>query len=685
MTKLTYIDYSIIGAYLGGMVVLGAMFSRRQKSLSEYFHAGGKIPWWAAGISILATGLSPISYLAGPGWIFEKDSRYSIVMTLLGFPAVIAAIYLWVPLWSRLRVMSIYEYLERRFDPGIRTFGAVMFFVGLTFWLGTALVTSAMGFETVSGFPGRLCLVIIVVLGTAYTVLGGMRAVIWTDVVQYVIFMVGYGAIFLVLLSMFDWQPMEIYRVASTKISETGYPHTKLISFELDPNVEATIWVLLFSRLFTTLHYGADQMAVQRMHSTGSPRNMAKAMLGGHVCVLFFSLLSLPAAWGFVAYYHLHPEEAAQIAHTDQVLPQFVIKHLPVILRSLIMAGVLAALMSSFDSAINSMSNIAISDFYRRYVKRDAQEHELVVLAKAMTVFFALLLMTFALFQYDLEGDTAGEKLGKLGNVIAAPVLSFFLLGLLTKRANTGGALIGAVAGVGFAVVFNGIPGVIEKRLDWINWMWVGGLATVFNLLVGYLASFLFPPPAKEDLAGLTVYDRASSQRRPRSRRKRLVLIIAAVIALACGGGFAVYWHIMGAHDRFYTLLRMDWIYRGCLEYADTRNGKYPDDLATLYHRQGGEPASFFSLMTDKQLPADFNAWPRDQRAQWLNANSSYVLLPNGDDIQPGQIIIFQKLESNHPKIAIMFKGRWPTWVKINEARELISEQTGISLDQWSD
>ena len=509
MTKLTYIDYSIIGAYLVGMVVLGAVFTRRQKTLSEYFHAGGKIPWWAAGISILATALSPISYLAGPGWIYEKDSRYSIVGTLVGFLMVIGAAYLWVPLWSRLRVFSIYEYLERRYSPGVRTFGALVFLLGAMFWIGTALGTAAQAFEQVTGFPGPWCLIIIVVLGTAYTVMGGMRAVIWTDVAQFVIFILGYGAIFIVMLYIFDWNPFEIYRVASTKISpETGYPHTKLISFEMSLAVEATIWAIVFGRMMEVLSYGTSQMAVQRMHSTGSPRNMVKAMLGGHFCVLIFVLLSLPASWGFVAYYHLHPEEAWKIGHTDEVLPRFVIDHLPIILRSLIMAGVLAALMSSFDSAINSMSNIAISDLYRRYFKKHASEHDLVVLAKLLTVVFGLVLLDYAMYQYDPAGDTAGEKLGKLNAVITAPVVSFFLLGLLSRRTNTAGALIGALGGVKFALYCNGFPGFIEPQVRYINWMWIGGLATLLNLALGYLASFLFRPPAKEDIAGLTIYDR---------------------------------------------------------------------------------------------------------------------------------------------------------------------------------
>jgi len=149
------------------------------------------------------------------------------------------AAVIWVPVWARLRLLSVYEYLELRFHGSIRAFGALLFILTSVFWIGTALVTAALGFETVTGVDGRLCLVIMAVLGTAYTALGGIRAVIWTDVAQFIVFILGYVAILVALLREFQWQPMEIYRIASETVSETtGYSHTKLMSFELDLTVK---------------------------------------------------------------------------------------------------------------------------------------------------------------------------------------------------------------------------------------------------------------------------------------------------------------------------------------------------------------------------------------------------------------------------------------------------------------
>ncbi len=577
MGKFSIFDYLVIGIYLASMVVMGVLFSGRQKSLKEYFHAGGNLPWWAVGISLIATHLSPISYLALPGWIFERDTRSSITGGLIEFLMVLPTAALWIPIWARLRVLSIYEYLERRFHPAVRSIGAILFIVYTVFWLSTALVAASKGFESVSGFDGRLCLLVIGLLGAFYTVLGGMRAVIWTDVVQYVVFVGGYLMIAIVLLSTFD--PMEIWTLASNQISErTGHPHTKLISHEWSMAVEGTIWVLLSGSLVRALAFGTNQITVQRLHATRDRRTMFKALLANAVTGYGFVLFTVPVAWGFVAYYSQHPELKREITHPDMVLPHFVLLNLPLIMRSLVMGGVLAALMSTFDSALNSMSNVTNNDFYRRYLEPDRSEGHYVRVAKLLTLGFGLVLLGFALSQYDQQRGTAGEHFTRLTSLVSAPIGAFFVLGILSRRVNTPGVLCGAVAAIALSLGFNGLPpmvqpvlnkttlftvesgvgddldkGVIsgrlartfrshgivvrsdaavlarEERRRWqirngelfyfldreggvvtvahepISWMWIPVLSMVLNLLVGYLASFLFTRPPPERLAGLTL------------------------------------------------------------------------------------------------------------------------------------------------------------------------------------
>ena len=217
MAELGTWDYIIIVGYMAGVVGLGLLFSGRQKSTREYFLAGCNVPWWAVSISMYATALSPITFLGATGWIFTKDTR-GMVGSMWGLPLVILQILLWVPLLSRLRMQSIFTYLEQRFHPAVRTVAAVMFLIQMVFWIGSGTVAAARAFEAATGIDPRFCLLALIVLGTLYTMLGGSRAVIWTDVVQYTVFLFAFIAIGGLLLHQYDWQPWRIYNVASSVI-----------------------------------------------------------------------------------------------------------------------------------------------------------------------------------------------------------------------------------------------------------------------------------------------------------------------------------------------------------------------------------------------------------------------------------------------------------------------------------
>ena len=528
MAKLTAPDYVIIAAYLTGVVVMGLYFSRRQKSLNEYFLASGNMPWWAVAVSLHATLLSPVTFLGMAGWIYAKDSRSSFGNMLLIMPVMYFSAVLWVPIWNRLRVLSIYEYLEKRYHPTVRSFAAALFPVGILFWVGNGLVTaskafSMVAFSNVSDVQVYTCLVAIMILGTTYTVLGGARAVVWTDVIQAAVFFVAYAASLLMLLAHFGWEPARIYEIASSiSAKDWGYSHATLISTELSLAIEATIWVIIFTRILEIVTFGTNQTFVQRLLATGSHRNMMKAMLGKGGVDMIFLILGIATAWGLVAYYHENAEAAASVGHKDNVLAVFVVAQMPVVLRGVIMAGLFAALMSTFDSAINSISSVTINDFYRRYCKRDGSEHHYVAVSRIITIGFGFVLLAYAMWQYKHSANTVNQRLGELNNLVVAPLLCFFVLGIFSRRANTLGVLIGGFVGIIFALLFQGFPGWFEPPIfkgvsGWfeaplkdvkINWMWIGGMATLVGLASGYAASLLFAPPPKDKTEGLTVWRR---------------------------------------------------------------------------------------------------------------------------------------------------------------------------------
>ena len=511
MSQLSFWDYSVMGVYMIGVFVLGLVFSGRQKSLKEYFLASGNMPWWAVSISLYATMLSPLSFLGICGWVFMKDSRWAVGPAVIGVGSMILAAVIWIPLWGRLQMMSIYEYLENRFHRGLRAFGAAMFPIAMLFWIGNGLVAAAMAFKAVTGVPLAHCVIGIVVLGTVYTMLGGSRAVIWTDVAQAAVFFFAFVVIGVLLLQYFDWQPTKIYNIASSVISEdTGYPKTQMFSAEFELAAEATIWAIIFTNIVSALMFGSQQVQVQRLLASGSKRNMYKSLLGFAGVNVLFVGLAVTAAWGFVAYYEQNTVAKAMIDHPDQVMPTYVVDNVPFLVRGLIMAGLLAAMMSTFDSALNSMSSITVNDFYRRYLVRQRSEIHYVTSSRAITFFWGAVVLAFALWQLQHKDSPVLERVGKLNLLVLSPVGTFFVLGIFTKRCNTLGVLIGGLAAVATAMAFSGFPGLMDPWVDpadfAINWIWLNGLCSAVGFLVGYLASLLFRSPAADKLKGLTMW-----------------------------------------------------------------------------------------------------------------------------------------------------------------------------------
>ena len=511
---LTIWDWGIIALYLSAVVALGLLFARRQTSLEEYFLARKNIPWWVVSISTYATEMSAISFLGTAGWIFRKDSRAIIVPALLLLFVMPLSALVWVPIWSRLRMLSIYEYLERRYHQAVRTFAATIFPIQTIFWIGNALLATAMAVNVATGFDVTVILVTMIALGTLYTVAGGARAVIWTDLLQFAVFMVGYLVILGLLLHEYDWRPWRIYEVASSVISEeTKYPHTKILSLEFSLAMEATVWNLLLNQILSVISYGSNQLAMQRLMAADTRRSMFKAVLGqGGVTILVVSVTTF-TAWGFVAFYHDNPAAREGMTHDDQVLAHYMINFVPPYLfRAVMLAALLASMMSTFDSALNSMASVSINDFYRRYFARDRSAPHYLKVSRHVTLGWGVLILLFALWQSGHAESVVSQRVPQLLALTAAPFPIFFALGIFAKRVNTVGALTGGVISVVFALVFNGFPGLFEPLVKGINWMWIASLATIVGIVVGYLTSLLFPAPSREALRGLTLFQGGSDR-----------------------------------------------------------------------------------------------------------------------------------------------------------------------------
>jgi SSS family solute:Na+ symporter len=259
--------------------------------------------------------------------------------------------------------------------------------------------------------------------------------------------------------------------------------------------------------VFNSLSLGANQMMIQRVLATDGKRRMMTALFVNQLISTIVMIFIAMVAWGLVAFCSVNSAAASRIEHTDKLVAWYIVHYVPAGAKGLILAGLLGAMMSTFDSVLNSLSTVTLNDFYERYLFKRRSDHHYVNAAKIFTVVWGLIILLFSLWQAQRSDKTVIERLGRVNVLLASPVFCFFILGLFSKRVNTAGALIGGFMGIVSAVVISGFPGIIEKPFDInVNWMWVGAFATAISFVSGYFSSFLFAKPKASNLTGLTIY-----------------------------------------------------------------------------------------------------------------------------------------------------------------------------------
>ena len=494
----TTTDYLVVVVYLLIVVVAGSWVGRGQKSVGEYFLAGRSMPWMVVSLSIVSTELSAISYTGVPAWIWAKDLKYTMGIFLL--PLVLLFILVtFISIFHRLQVFTTYEYLEHRFHPIARSVTSVLFLGQRGVWLATAIYAPSLALSTVSGFSMLGCILTLGALATLYTVLGGMKAVIWTDFVQFIVLAGGLVFMIVFLLSSLQWDASGVWqRAGELTGSVSGTPHTTLVDWSFDLGAEATVWSILFFLFFYNVGtLGTDQVIVQRYLTVDTFRGKAKAVMSGGIITIILVLALASLGLLLVVYYDKNPQLAAGITRPDMIVPHFVAYVLPVGVRGMILAALLAATMSSVDSALNSFATVGIMDLYRRWA-RDLSEAHLLRMGRLFTLVAGVLATLGAVFVSGMQ-STVIETVGKLASTFIGPISGMFFLGVLTRRANTFGLLVGSFCGLTASTLVAWTP--IGQD---INWMWTAPASSAVTFLVGYVASLLRPeaePRGQEETA----------------------------------------------------------------------------------------------------------------------------------------------------------------------------------------
>lgn len=500
--SLAALDVVVIVVYLAVVVGKGWLLSRRQEDVETYLLAGRRMSYWVVSISIIASLLSAVTYLGAPTWAFKYDLKFSLGLVCIPLVTPVV-IYLFLPFFYRLNVFTAYQYLEERFHISMRMVGSVFFIFWRLGWMALVVYAPALAISTLFEIDWRVCVVLVGLASTVYTVMGGLTAVIWTDVMQ---FFVLYGGAALIMYVAADNTAGGAAYIWSTAMAEGKL---QLFDWTPSPFVEVTTWGVIFGLTFTQLAaYSTDQVAIQRYLSTKS-RDEAKRSLILHAAIIIpvamaFYALGI-AIWG---YYHQNPEMLAgfRADQADRILPYFVAQQLPVGLRGLIVAALFAATMSSIDSGINSIATTTLVDFYQGGLRRRLTDRQQLVLAKRWTLIWGLV-ATVAAVLAGMWGETLVQMSNKIAGLFSGALLGIFLLGMLTQRSNWQGVLLGAGIGFGGAL-FVGFGGVIAGALpeSWalsriaaslgeISFLYYSTISCGLTLIFGRLLSELFPPP----------------------------------------------------------------------------------------------------------------------------------------------------------------------------------------------
>ena len=467
---LTSLDIGVICLYLAAMLVMGVTIARQQRSTNDFFVGGRSMPSWAVGISLCATVMSTLLYLGQPGEMFRTGLSFLTRQSPIPLVLIVVC-FVWIPFFMRLKLTSAYEYLEYRFNYTTRMMAAIFCLLLIFGWISVVVLTASialveiiridLALPFIEGVDGSVYTVILSVglFSILYTTLGGIRAVIWTDVIQFVVLLI--GALF--TMAVVAWMTQS--NIGDWIDASERYKHEEVQWFDWDVRNRTTVFAIsgsLFMWMVCT--HGANQMALQRYFTVRDVKAarwsyvvsaLAAAVLGvilagvGISLMFFIQEFDLPAKAGIAS-------EIASVRNVSQdaVFPQFISYYLPSGLRGLVVAALFAAAMSTIDSGANSASTILTVDFYRRWRPGTEDEKRELRRARKFTAAMGVFIVFYTIGLYELSKGSDIISLAQKGfNCFLGPLGALFVLGMFVIRATPASVipavLIGEAVGIG--------------------------------------------------------------------------------------------------------------------------------------------------------------------------------------------------------------------------------------------
>ena len=489
-TKYGWVDHAVVAVFIVGMLLIGAYLSKREKSSADYFRGGNRIPWWASGLSLFATGSSAITLMAMPGKAFSTDWVYLTVTFYSVMTILPICVCVYVPIARRLNVATANEYLERRFNVFLRMAGSIIWsLIQILGRMAAIMILPAIAISSITGLSIETCIIIMGVVTTCYVFLGGLEGVIWTDVLQ------AFVMILAVVVSA-GWALFSL-TMSPNEALATIQSAQKLHMFDWQITfLEPCVMILFLNILITTLGQIGDQNFIQRVQCTATEKEAKKAVITSIAVSIPLNGILFALGTALFLFYMEKPEMLSPAVKSDGIFPLFAAQNLPVGLAGLIIAAILAATMSTLSSAINSVANLGVDDFYRRF-KKDASDHSCVILGRVLTLSLGIFGTVAALFLAKTDLASIWDLYMVILGVLFGAITGIFTLGIFTQRANSIGAILGVIASLAATYYAR-----TSTHLHFLSYPIVGVVAC---FVVGYIFSIIIPTKQKE-ITGLTVY-----------------------------------------------------------------------------------------------------------------------------------------------------------------------------------
>lgn len=471
MGEFGALNWTILVVYLIGNLLLGYYLGKKVHTADDYYLGDRTTPWWAIGISVAATYVSALSFLGGPAWSYAEG--LSVIAIHLNYPIVIfLVITYFLPFFFNSGVASIYDYQERRFGPTARAVISLIFLVSQALTSAAVLYATSLVLQFITGIDVVTAIVIVTVVALVYTAMGGIAAVIWTDVIQAAILLVGAVIIFFGLLGEL---PMSLSETLA-KLKTEG--KLDALDFSFDLTREATIWSGVFAMtLYHVTVYGANQMMVQRTLASKNIGDAKKSFLMMGFAAFFIYFLFMLLGVLFYNYYG-----GVEFENGNTIILRFAADYGLPGLMGILAAAVVAASMSSLDSAFNSLATVSIVDFYQKYLRRDESPEHYLRASRWFTLFWATAIIVPAILYAQSEGSIL-QTLSKVGSYFVGAKLAMFALGFFSKHTSERGLLVGV--GAGFLVIW-----YVATQTE-LAWPWYCAIGAGTNIAISLAASLL--------------------------------------------------------------------------------------------------------------------------------------------------------------------------------------------------